>query len=322
MENSRLFARPHHGEWPARIAIGSRDEWMCLVEPLLGKSQPIYTDRQGQPTNQGKKPCGRSNLGKSWNRTEPNRTESLIQDILVPTKSIDTKCWASGHFHLSHDFEDSITTVGSCTFMQVGVVGPKSSRDARRQTRLLQGCSDRIKIFSVNHHVRNENDDAELRQDAEIDLLSGEVKFFQSTQPLDEDWFQAYVPREEDGCYIESPDGSIADATSRGSKVCWWHMADGKVLGLHSGQLVEYDSETLSPLGVVVNSDQLGDREVVVVQEGTALVLVNDKTRDIEVIHPNNDGSYWRRFQRNKAIRQEEKAREEVAKRWLEQKTS
>jgi hypothetical protein len=39
----------------------------------------------------------------------------------------------------------------------------------------------------------------------------------------------------------------------------------------------------------------------------------------MEVIHPNDDGSYWRKFQRNKRLRLEEKAREEVAKRWIAQ---
>jgi lipoate-protein ligase A len=93
-------------------------------------------------------------------------------------------------------------------------------------------------------------------------------------------------------CYLECPDGSIADATDLDSKVCWWHMKDGRVIGLHQSQLVEYDAETLSPLGIVVNKKQLGEREVVVVENGTVLVLVNNQTRDIEVIHPNEDGKY------------------------------
>ena len=95
-------------------------------------------------------------------------------------------------------------------------------------------------------------------------------------------------------------------------------MADGKVIGLHQGQLVEYDTETLSPLGIVVNQRALGDRTVMVVENGTALVLVNEETKDIEVVHPNDDGSYWRKFQRNKRIRQEEKHREAIARKWLE----
>jgi hypothetical protein len=95
-------------------------------------------------------------------------------------------------------------------------------------------------------------------------------------------------------------------------------MADGKVIGLHQGQLVEYDAETLSPLGIVVNQKLLGGRTVMVVENGTALVLVNEETKSIEVVHPNDDGSYWRKFQRNKRIRQEEKLREAIARKWLE----
>lgn len=120
-------------------------------------------------------------------------------------------------------------------------------------------------------------------------------------------------------CYIETPDGAIADADSLDSKVCWWHMADGKVIGLHQGQVVEYDAETLSPLGIVVNKQALGGREVVVVANGTALVLVDQHTKAFEIVHPNEDGSYWRKYQRNKKVRQEEKAREAIARMWLEQ---
>jgi hypothetical protein len=119
-------------------------------------------------------------------------------------------------------------------------------------------------------------------------------------------------------CYIDTPDGSVANADALQTKVCWWHMADGKVIGLHDCQLVEYDSETLSPLGIVVNKKTLGNREVFVIEDGTALVLVENKTKGIEVVHPNEDGSYWRKFQRNKRVRQEEQAREAIAKIWME----
>ncbi len=99
-------------------------------------------------------------------------------------------------------------------------------------------------------------------------------------------------------------------------------MNDGKVLGVHEGQIVEYDSETLSPLGIVVTKKELNNREVMIVDNSKALVLVNQLTDAIEVVHPNDDGSYWRKYQRNKKIRQEEKARELAAKMWLERKQS
>ena len=254
------------------------------------------------------------------------------------------KCWLSGHFHLSHDYQDALVQAveGSpCAFLQVGVMGPASSRDQKRQSRMIRGCGGEfLQLFSINHHERvpvGESGDAtkaQVRLDATIDLGTGELTHAEDegnnkstsgdTAGRDPNWFQAYVPQPEDGCYLEDPDGSVCPDITQ--KVCWWHMSDGKVLGLHQEQLVEYDSETLSPLGVVVTKDQLkvgGDdgrtREVLVVQDSSTLVLVDDKTRDMEVIHPNADGSYWRKFQRNKKIRLEEKAREEVARRWVAQ---
>jgi hypothetical protein len=262
-------------------------------------------------------------------------------------------CWLSGHFHLSHDFHNSCVQSlhGQCTFIQVGVMGKQSTRDHTRQTRFLRGCSQCIEIYSINHHIRipvdgsTTNTKADVRLDATIDLKSGKLVYAHETtngekdaessatrdDDDDDEWFHAFVPQEEDGCYLNDSedDGSIDDTSvclngtigyASSCKVCWWHMADGKVLGLHQGHVVEYDAETLAPLGVVVMEDQLNGREVMVVQNKTTLVLVDDNTKDIEVIHPNSDGSYWRKLQRNKKIRVEEKAREEVAKRWIEQK--
>lgn len=291
--------------------------------------------------------------GCAWlNHCSPTDVRNSFVRIVKENPQI--KCWLSGHFHLSHDYEDALVQAvpGSpCIFMQVGVMGPGSSRDQRRQSRMIRGCGEEfLQIFSINHHERaaaveggGDADStataskARVRLDATLDLKTGELTRVdeergESRSPQDTDgamagkdpnWFQAYVPQPEDGCYLEDVDGSIGVDSKT---VCWWHMADGKVLGLHEGQLVEYDDETLCPLGVVITKKQLmtddeehRTREVLVVQNKSTLVLVDDKTRDVEVVHPNADGSYWRKFQRNKKIRLEEKAREEVARRWLEQ---
>jgi hypothetical protein len=97
-------------------------------------------------------------------------------------------------------------------------------------------------------------------------------------------------------------------------------MNDGKVLGVHQGQVVEYDASTLSPLGIVVNQMELDSRELLLVDDSKALVLVDPETEEFEVIHPNDDGSYWRKYQRNKRVRLEEKARELAVKLWMERK--
>ena len=59
-----------------------------------------------------------------------------------------------------------------------------------------------------------------------------------------------YTPREEDGCYIEASEGVLnEDEDWTEQTVCWWHMADGAVLGVHDGMVIEYDPTTLAPLG-------------------------------------------------------------------------
>eukprot|EP00586_Coscinodiscus_wailesii_P014677 CAMPEP_0172492706 /NCGR_PEP_ID=MMETSP1066-20121228/23937_1 /TAXON_ID=671091 /ORGANISM="Coscinodiscus wailesii, Strain CCMP2513" /LENGTH=565 /DNA_ID=CAMNT_0013262487 /DNA_START=187 /DNA_END=1884 /DNA_ORIENTATION=+ len=242
--------------------------------------------------------------------------------IEIVERNPQVKLWFSGHFHLSHDYEDALCHVGKCTFLQCGVVGKASSRDGRRQTRLVQGNSHTINLYSINHHKRDDkNDEANIRLDAIVDLTTGQIDIKQGYNDYDHDqWFSAYVPKEEDGCFLGSPDCLVACQQTLPSSVCWWHMDDGAVLGLHDGQLVEYDKTTLSPLGIVVTKEQLKGREVLVVEEGTAVVLLEETTGDVEVVHPNDDGSYWRKMQRNKRVRQEEKAREAVAKLWLERK--
>ena len=234
------------------------------------------------------------------------------------------KLWCSGHFHLSHDFEDSLTQVDGCTFAQVGVVGPKSTRDSRRQTRLVQGDSNGLRMYTVNHHLRDPlTNKALTRLDAEVDFADGRLRMAHGSDDYDHaDWFSAYTPQDADGCYLAAPSGQVACTESSPESICWWHMADGKTLGVHDGQLVEYDAETLSPLGIVVQKDRLHGRQVVVVNEGKAVILVDERAGEepiIEVVHPNDDGSYWRRLQRNKRVRQAEKAREKLAREWLEQ---
>jgi len=173
----------------------------------------------------------------------------------------------------------------------------------------------------VNHHDRDpETGAASVRLDADLDFASGELNLAHGSEDYDHsDWFSAYEP--EESCYLAAPNGQVACADTEPGAVCWWHMADGKTLGVHDGRIVEYDAETLSPLGIAVDRDRLAGRQVVVVNEGQAVVLVQERGEDkeplVEVVHPNDDGSYWQRVQRNKKVRLEEKAREAIAKQWI-----
>ena len=98
-----------------------------------------------------------------------------------------------------------------------------SSRDGRRQTRLIRGSSKEIEIYTVNHHKRVHTipDDTssslrgELRLDAKIDVELGHVISAHGYDDYCHDnWFSAYIPQEEDGCYIEIPDGVVASQQS------------------------------------------------------------------------------------------------------------
>ncbi len=165
--------------------------------------------------------------------SSPEVRSSFIQTV---QDSPQIKLWCSGHFHLSQDFPDSLSRVNQCTFVQVGVVGAKSTRDHTRQTRIVQGNSQSMKIYTINHHLRDENGQAALRLDAVLDLEAGDMDI--CTVAWDDDdnignemengagrqrggllcdeyetkqkWFGAYIPREEDGCYVENPSGTIA----------------------------------------------------------------------------------------------------------------
>jgi len=269
------------------------------------------------------------------------------------------KAWFSGHFHLCHDYHDALgwglgsssddgaaatgdwgtharppridgapATVGShCLFVQLGVIGESSQRDGRRQSRLVRGDERGLEIYTINHHEggRVRHDATLVYADAQEPVPrllrhnTGEV-----IRPGGEKWFSARTPEPDDGCHLDTQGDDVriggADAEEEGApKVCWWHMADGKVLGVHDGMLIEYDDETLAPLGVVV--EDLGDQEVLVVGGGKAVVLVSggEGGDGYEVLHPNEDGSYWRKFQKNKLYRTQNKQREKMVKAWWEQ---
>jgi hypothetical protein len=114
------------------------------------------------------------------------------------------------HAPLPAHTQDAVSTVGACTFLQVGVMGQASTRDGRRQSRFIQGTSEKLKIWSINHHKRLEGGegavegdvegDAELRLDAEVDLKTGNVEILRQSDDYSRtDWFGAYVPEERDG---------------------------------------------------------------------------------------------------------------------------
>jgi hypothetical protein len=266
--------------------------------------------------------------GCCWLNHSGGKSTRRFIDIVRQNTCI--KAWFSGHFHLGQDYQDSITfpdgnNRGSCVFVQTAVMGKRSSRDGRRQSRLVRGTKEGFQICTINHGV-----DGKERLDATITFTDTDhesVVFAHPSEDYDHDaWFSAYTPQEEDGCYLaQDTDGTLnVAAPANKETVCWWHMACGRVLGVHNGMVLEYDPSTLAPLGLVVAKEELEGRQLAVIDSGLgksdgaqlekreqAVILYDDES--ITVVQPNEDGSFWRKIVRNKMHRMKEKRREKAA---------
>jgi len=80
----------------------------------------------------------------------------------------------------------------------------------------------------------------------------------------------------------------------------WWYMSCGRVLGMLNGNLIEYDSSTLAPLGHVAGADELVGKKIGVIDSG--IVLLDNITKAVTDVKPNEDGSYRRKFIRKKGV--------------------
>lgn len=273
------------------------------------------------------------------------------------------KAWFSGHFHLGQDYQDSITfptmdpkegpypNRGSCVFVQTSVMRGGTSRDGRQQSRIIRGNKDGFEICTVDHA-----DEGNVRVDATISYTdtNHEVGVYAHADKAQDDdkYFKVYAPCAGDD--LHPPDDGFRQYTEDGTlmvneavsedTVAWWRLACGRVLGMLNGMLIEYDSSTLAPLGLVVGADELVGKRIAVIDSGEdstcsvddseegmegaectvvdgreqAVVLFDDEDGSFVVVQPNEDGSYWRKIVRNKMVRMKEvrrmKAAQEFAK--------
>ena len=294
--------------------------------------------------------------------------------IEVVRENLSIKAWFSGHFHLGHDYQDSITfpgeigdttsisanklrnNRGSCVFIQTACMSGHASRDDRQQSRVLKGSRSGFSINTIDHKNGKERIDVSItyvnpdgvpavpvqtpNADGSKAVSTGTsdlIIYAHNNEDFDHDkFFAAYTPEEEDGCYIEEAPASGLGDDSTGNKknrnistkensVCWWHMSDGKVLGVHNGMVLEYDQMTLAPLGLVVGRDELHGRYLAIVDSGIEVdkeklaaalasqpvprgtldhreqaIILYDDDMNVTVVQPNEDGSYWRKIVRNK----------------------
>ncbi len=245
------------------------------------------------------------------------------------------KAWFSGHFHLGQDYQDSITfpTIdpkdgpypnrGSCVFVQTSVMRSGSSRDTRQQSRLIRGTKEGFDICTVDHR-----DNGKVRLDASITYRDDthEVGVYaHEDEAYDHDeYFKVYQPSAGDELhppdegYVAYEDNFMLEEPITMDTVKWWYMADGRALGMLKGMLIEYDSSTLAPLGLVVGADELIGKRIGVIDSGVPeeecaiseeegmegadcaeadardqAVILLDEDNNLTVVQPNEDGSYW-----------------------------
>lgn len=76
--------------------------------------------------------------------------------------------WFSGHSHLSHIYDRSITTRLGCHFVHCGIVSRKQSRDGNNHTRVLDIYDDHFEIRTLDHSSREIDDELEYRENTSI----------------------------------------------------------------------------------------------------------------------------------------------------------
>jgi hypothetical protein len=200
------------------------------------------------------------------------------------------KLWFSGHFHLSHDYKDSVSVRGECAFVQVGVIGATSSRDGRRHSRLLRASAEGYSLYTVDH-----NAGGALRLDMRRSFADTAAP-----QPLPPPVASEIACDPAAGWLC-----AVDECTLDGPRAQWFHTGTGE-LAVQQNALVEYEARTRSPLGLVART--VDGRTVRLVgadgapAAGTSAVAVELVAADgaVERIARGVNGFFFQTFQENK----------------------
>jgi hypothetical protein len=208
---------------------------------------------------------------------------------------------------------------------------------------------DGFEICTVDHKAGGK-----IRLDATITYMDSghEVGVYaHDDKSFDHDkYFKVYQPQEGDQSYYcgaeTDEECSITDddPVTMETRV-WWRLSSGRVLGVMNGMLLEFDSSTLAPLGLVLSAAEVLGKTITVVDSGIEDCMIEDEqgmegaecddnykereqavlvhdpvTNKIRVVQPNEDGSYWRKIVRNKIARMKEKRREKAAMQYAQER--
>ena len=162
--------------------------------------------------------------------------------------------WASGHYHLSSNYASSTTRVSDTVFAQVGVIGPGSTRDGVRQSRLVDVDEQGWTLASVDHSAGGA-----VRVDARGAWKSRAPHILpvppaQLLDPAaDTTWLASALD-----CSVGDDSGSESDSEwpapqGRASPPIWFDCGGDALLAFtpSDGAVVEYSASLRCPVGYV-----------------------------------------------------------------------
>ncbi|GFR41890.1 hypothetical protein Agub_g2676, partial [Astrephomene gubernaculifera] len=185
------------------------------------------------------------------------------------------KLWFSAHFHLAHNYHDSISVVGSTAFVQVGVIG-ECNRDGLRQSRLLRGDPSGYQLLTLDHStgaLRLDMQDSWGLYDtasSQYDTASssgqqyGSSSSSASSSPHPPPPTPLLPPGEELLCdpqagWLCSQQLECRVGDNSTGFMTWYPVGRDTILALQAGGLlVEYDLSTAAPIGLLTRVPEGG----------------------------------------------------------------
>ena len=179
-----------------------------------------------------------------------NHTEMPEQFIQIVEENPQIKLWFSGHNHLGHYYENSLTQVNQCAFVHVGVMG-SVSRDGFHHTRFLE-FGDRGCVLSTVDH-----DKGQCIVDALYEFESKKIERY--TQTIEFKHEKHYSPPE----FPQKIEYQI----------------DESVFVVFKNELLEFDFKMKAPLGVVEKEMQ---KKMIIIEDNQLFVVVSKERKKIQ----------------------------------------
>lgn len=259
--------------------------------------------------------------------------EAAARFVATVERHANVALWCSGHYHLSHNYATSLSVVNRTVFCQVGVIGPGSSRDGVRQSRVVDVDAHGWRLFSLDHGAAG----GALRLDVDAawggvprprpvprsELLDPAADAAWLASALDCDVGAA---ADDSGSDSDGASSWPAPAAARAAPAAWLDGGGDCLVSVGGdGAVVEYSAALRCPVGFVFDGVPAGGRvrrvgadggELADAADGGAAVAVEALDADGAVVERrerNEEGGFAHTFQENKWRKARRAAREAEA---------